>query len=157
MHEHASRPPAARLPRVVARSKVWLEVDGQFAVGQGAIALLDTLAKRGSLRQAAAAIRWSYRHTWDYLRQAETALGVPLIATTPEHPRSGAVLTEAGQHLLDTLHAIDEAVRRECDRVFRGGATGTAGRRSRPPKSRGGPGALVRQGKMALPQNIRSR
>ncbi len=133
MHGHASRTPPSGTP-VVVRSKIWLEVDGRFAVGGGAIALLDAVATRGSLRQAAAAIGWSYRHAWDYLRQAERALGVALIATASERPRAGSVLTRAGEGLLASLQALEEAARRESDRAFRGCAISKIGHRGRPLK-----------------------
>ena len=119
MHRRASKRPAWLDSAVRVRSKVWLEVDGRFAVGEGAIALLEAVTARGSLRQAAVAIGWSYRHAWDYVRQIEAALGVRVIETSPTKPRAGAALTDGGLALLDGLRVLQQAIRTECDRVFR--------------------------------------
>jgi molybdate transport system regulatory protein len=63
------------------RSKVWLEVEGQFAIGQGGIELLVAIAAEGSLARAARQVGWSYRHAWGYIRRAERVLGARLITT----------------------------------------------------------------------------
>src|SRR5262245_4110260 len=67
---------AAKLPPVSIKTKVWLEHDGQFVVGDGGLKLLLGILEHGSLLGAARQIRWSYRHAWEYLRRAETALGM---------------------------------------------------------------------------------
>lgn len=68
----------AGLPRLQCRTKVWLEVNGQFAIGEGGFDLLHAIKVRGSLVQAAKDVGWSYRHAWGYLRRAEAVLLVPL-------------------------------------------------------------------------------
>ena len=119
MNGRTSKIPRRRIGSIAARSKVWLEVDGEFAVGEWGVALLDAVRTRGSLRQAAAAVGWSYRHVWDYIQRMEGAFGVPLIVTAPDRPRAGARLTAYGETLLRSLHALREAVRKETERAFR--------------------------------------
>jgi molybdenum-dependent DNA-binding transcriptional regulator ModE len=46
------------------KTKVWLERDGQFVVGDGGLRLLLGVLEHGSLMRAAREIRWSYRHAW---------------------------------------------------------------------------------------------
>ena len=89
------------ISRLTLRTKHWLEVDGQFAIGEGGIELLAAVAREGSLARGAIAVGWSYRHAWGYLRRAEKVLGTALIATRfgKGHSR-GAELTTDGQRLL---------------------------------------------------------
>jgi len=108
-------PDLTALPAVAVKTKVWLEHDGQFVVGDGGLKLLLGILEHGSLLGAARQIGWSYRHAWEYLRQAETALGMPL--TTPRAGKGssrGSALTEAGRLVIERLatirNKIDDAV-----------------------------------------------
>jgi molybdate transport system regulatory protein len=93
---------AARL-----RTKTWLELDGQFVIGDGGLKLLLAIIERGSLLAAARDIGWSYRHAWGYLRQAEAVLGASLTVSRPGRgPARGTLLTEAGRLVLEKLLAI---------------------------------------------------
>jgi len=108
-------PDAVTLPSISVKTKVWLEHDGQFVVGDGGLKLLLGILEHGSLLGAARQIRWSYRHAWEYLRQAETALGMPLTTPRPGKGRSrGSALTEAGRLVIERLaeirNKIDDAV-----------------------------------------------
>jgi hypothetical protein len=80
-----SRAPRQRVPSCITdvsvRSRVWLEVRGEFAIGQGGIDLLVRIQQRGSLARAARDLGWSYRHAWGYVRRAERILQVGLITT----------------------------------------------------------------------------
>jgi molybdate transport system regulatory protein len=91
----------------VVRTKLWLEVDGRFAIGDGGLHLLQAIARRGSLAAAVREIGWSYRHAWGYLRQAESSLGAPLlIVRSGKGPARGAELTEFGQKVLSHLREL---------------------------------------------------
>jgi molybdate transport system regulatory protein len=142
---------AAGLPATAVKTKVWLERDGQFAVGDGGLRLLLGILEHGSLLGAARQIRWSYRHAWGYLRRAEAALGTQLTKPRPGKGASrGTALTEAGRLVIERLaeirNRIDDAVgpfgptaadvasrgrrpRRELG-VNRRGAPATAGKRA---------------------------
>jgi molybdate transport system regulatory protein len=108
-------PDAVALPAIAVKTKVWLERDAQFVVGDGGLKLLLGILEHGSLLGAARQIRWSYRHAWEYLRRAETALGMPLTKPRPGKGSSrGSALTEAGRLVIERLAAfrnkIDDAV-----------------------------------------------
>ena len=97
------------------KTKVWLEVNGRFAIGDGGLRLLLEIAGTGSLAAAVREIGWSYRHAWGYLRRAEAVLGVPLVAARPgKGAARGTALTEHGQVLLERLvelrRRVDDAV-----------------------------------------------
>src|SRR6266705_3046134 len=98
--------PPAREGILVAqvKTKVWLELGGDFVIGDGGLRLLDGIDRRGSLAEAVREIGWSYRHAWGYLRHAEALLGVTLVVARPGRGSArGMALTEAGQLLLQRL------------------------------------------------------
>src|ERR1700737_778913 len=72
------------------KTKVWLELGGDFFAGDGGIHLLGGILRYGSLAQTVREIGWSYRHAWGYLRRAGGAPGAPARATPPgAGPRAG--------------------------------------------------------------------
>jgi molybdate transport repressor ModE-like protein len=108
-------PTPASLPETAVKTKVWLERDGLFVIGDGGLRLLLGILEHGSLLRAAREIRWSYRHAWGYLRRAEAALGTPLTEPRPGKGASrGTALTEAGrlaiERLAEVRNRIDDAV-----------------------------------------------
>jgi molybdate transport system regulatory protein len=66
---------AALSPRV----KIWLEIGGEHAFGLGICEILLSIDRAGSIKQAAAELGKSYRHVWQRVREAERALGQPLV------------------------------------------------------------------------------
>ena len=105
-----SRPAGRRQPvppcidRLTLRQKRWLELDDQFAIGEGGAALLRDVGRVGSLAEAARLHGWSYRHAWGYVRRAEGVLGVPLVSTRPGKGRArGAELTS---HALEVIAVL---------------------------------------------------
>jgi molybdate transport system regulatory protein len=106
-------PPVVETARL--RTKVWLEVEGRFAIGDGGLCLLQGIVAHGSLLGAARAMGWSYRHAWGYLKRAEEVLGLALTVARPGKGASrGMMLTEAGCQLVERLASfrcqIDAAV-----------------------------------------------
>ena len=101
--------------KVQIRAKVWLEIRGEVALCHGKAALLSEIRKLGSIRQAARSLQMSYRRAWEYVREIEEGVRVPVVARQAGGVRGGgAVLTPDGEKLLtryeETLEAITEAV-----------------------------------------------
>ena len=97
------------------KTKVWLELGGEFFAGDGGIHLLGGIVRHGSLARSVREIGWSYRHAWGYLRRAERALGMPIVRNRAGRGTArGMELTETGHLLLERLRAlrdrIDEAL-----------------------------------------------
>jgi molybdate transport system regulatory protein len=86
---------------VQVRTKSWLEIDGRFAIGPHGFELLSAIQRHQSLTRAASTVGWSYRHAWDYIRQAEKVFGAPLMSTRAGkgHAR-GSTLTPLGRDVL---------------------------------------------------------
>ena len=49
--------------------------------GLGISEILKAVQQTGSIKAAAQEVGKSYRHVWDKIKQAEQALGVPLVRT----------------------------------------------------------------------------
>lgn len=93
------------------KTKVWLELGGEFFVGDGGIHLLGGILQHGSLARTVREIGWSYRHAWGYLRRAERALQTPIVRNRPGRGAArGMELTEAGHLLLERLRALRERI-----------------------------------------------
>ena len=105
-----SPPPRRRQPvrpcirKLTLRRKHWIELDGQFAIGEGGAELLRAVDVRGSLAEGARQIGWSYRHAWGYIRRAEAVLGIPLVSIKAgKGSARGTVLTDAARDIIGTL------------------------------------------------------
>lgn len=64
------------------RVKVWVEEDGKLVLSTWRVALLEAIARTGSLQAAAAELGFPYRRAWGKIREIEANLGVKLIETT---------------------------------------------------------------------------
>jgi len=114
---HATQPSAAlqnaheSIIAAQVRTKVWLELGGDFFAGDGGIHLLGGIVRHGSLAQTVREIGWSYRHAWGYLRRAERALGTPIVRNRAGRGTArGMELTETGHLLLERLRALRERI-----------------------------------------------
>jgi molybdate transport system regulatory protein len=93
------------------KTKVWLELSGEFFVGDGGIYLLGGILRHGSLAQTVREIGWSYRHAWGYLRRVERALKTPVVRNRPGRGAArGMELTETGHLLLERLRALRDRI-----------------------------------------------
>src|SRR4030095_261060 len=93
--------------RANIRTKVWVECDGCFLIGEGGVALLLAVAEHGSLAEGARQIGWSYRHAWGYLRRAEAVLGAALTTTRPGKGTSrGTMLTGAARLVVEQMRDV---------------------------------------------------
>ncbi|WP_188312108.1 substrate-binding domain-containing protein [Salinarimonas soli] len=86
--------------------RVMLRLDGTITVGERGMsltrifALLDGIAREGSVSGAAQGLGVSYRSAWQGLRDLEAALGRPIAVKTKGH---GTALTAFGAGLRDAL------------------------------------------------------
>lgn len=97
------------------RIKVWIEVGGRPAFGDGKLRWLERIEETGSLRAAAQALAMSYRGLWGRLRGAEERLGFRLIQRRTGGAGGGGVrLTDEGRALVDLYRrfrdGLDELV-----------------------------------------------
>jgi molybdate transport system regulatory protein len=74
-------PSRRKQAHLVPRVKVWLEAGGRYAFGLGVSEILEAVGRAGSIKQAAADLGKSYRYVWGRIKEAEGALGRPLVET----------------------------------------------------------------------------
>lgn len=90
-----------------ARVKVWLEVDGQYVFGFGISEILKAVRTAGSIKAAAGLLGKSYRHVWARIKEAEGALGEPLVQTrVGGQGTSRSSLTERATRLVHDYDAL---------------------------------------------------
>jgi molybdate transport system regulatory protein len=121
--------------------RVWVVFGRQLKFGDGRARLLELIDQRGSLRQAAAELKMSYRNAWGYLRELEAAAGFKFVERAPDgNPRSGMRLTARGSEFLARYgkfqRGLERTAARHFERAFQGGGVSVRPRPSRSPGSR---------------------
>lgn len=81
------------------------------SLGPGKIALLEGIARTGSLRQAAREIGMSYRRAWLLIDQVNQSFDTPATsATVGGSGGGGATLTPFGQELIERYRALEQTI-----------------------------------------------
>ena len=79
-------------------------------IGPGKVALLEEIARTGSISAAGRALRMSYRRAWELVEDLNSHLGTPVVTTAAGGSGGGgARLTEAGQAVVSEYRAIQAA------------------------------------------------
>lgn len=85
----------------------WLSVDEVAFLGEERIALLEQIAERGSITQAAKAVKVSYKAAWDAVDSINNLAPKPVVETsTGGRGGGGARLTEEGRWLISAYRTI---------------------------------------------------
>ena len=88
-------------------------------IGPGKIALLETIAREGSISAAGRALGMSYRRAWELVDEVNRVLGTQAVsAATGGRGGGGAHLTEAGLELVRDYRAIETAAHRAAGRLL---------------------------------------
>jgi molybdate transport system regulatory protein len=80
---------------VKLRYRLWFEREGEYVLGGGVAALLQSIHELGSLKKAADSLDIPYRGAWGRIRKAEEALGLPLIESTKDRQKGVSLTPEA--------------------------------------------------------------
>src|SRR5215475_8995561 len=77
-------------------------------IGPGKVAVLEEIARSGSISAAGRALRMSYRRTWELVEDLNRSLGTPVVETAAGGSGGGgAVLTRAGKAIVERYRAIE--------------------------------------------------
>ncbi len=96
--------------RPAPRVSIRLDLASGARVGPGKIALLEEIARHGSISAAGRALKMSYRRAWELVEDLNRHLGTPVVsAVTGGSGGGGARLTEAGAALVAAYRAIESA------------------------------------------------
>jgi molybdate transport system regulatory protein len=88
--------------------KVQILCGDEIAMGPGKAALLEAIAREGSISAAGRAMGMSYRRAWMLVDVMNRCWAEPLVATAAGGARGGgARLTEAGTAILARYRAIE--------------------------------------------------
>lgn len=130
--KHSSLRPAHRGRRAAATLSLRIDLP-RGRIGPGKVALLEAIAREGSISAAGRALGMSYKRAWDLVAAVNASLGTAAIATSAGGRRGGgAVLSAAGRALIADYRAIEQAARRAA-----GARLAALQRRARPSAGRG--------------------
>ena len=106
--------------RLMLRSKVWLELDGQVVLSDWRVRLLEAIEETGSLARAARALEVPYRTAWYKLREIEERLGVRLLDTRSGGADGGrSHLTAEAHELIGRFRRASAGIDEQLDRRLR--------------------------------------
>jgi molybdate transport system regulatory protein len=89
--------------------RIWLHRGGRSAMGTGTFRLLVGVESTGSLSRAASGMGMAYSKAWQSVRQAEAALGFPLLhRQTGGKGGGGSTLSPQGKWLVGSFGALLE-------------------------------------------------
>jgi molybdate transport system regulatory protein len=90
------------------RLNIRIDLAGGLRIGPGKIAVLEEIARSGSISAAGRALGMSYRRTWELVEDLNTGLGTPVVETAAGgRGGGGTVLTGAGKALIERYRAIE--------------------------------------------------
>jgi molybdate transport system regulatory protein len=90
------------------RLNIRIDLACGLRVGPGKVAVLEEIARSGSISAAGRALGMSYRRTWELVEDLNTGLGTPVVQTAAGGSGGGGtVLTPAGKALIERYRAIE--------------------------------------------------
>ncbi len=90
------------------RLSIRLDLASGARIGPGKVAVLEEIARSGSISAAGRVLRISYRRTWELVEELNRSLGTVVVeAAVGGSGGGGAVLTRAGKVIIDRYRAIE--------------------------------------------------
>jgi molybdate transport system regulatory protein len=90
------------------RLNIRIDLACGLRIGPGKVAVLEEIARSGSISAAGRALRMSYRRAWELVEQLNTGLGIPVVETAAGGSGGGGtVLTPAGKAIIERYRAIE--------------------------------------------------
>jgi molybdate transport system regulatory protein len=90
------------------RLNIRIDLASGLRIGPGKVAVLEEIARSGSISAAGRALRMSYRRTWELVEDLNTGLGTPVVETAAGGSGGGGtVLTQAGKAVIERYRAIE--------------------------------------------------
>ena len=107
------------MPGMEPRVKLWVEEDGKLVLSDYRVRLLALIDETGSLADAAAELRLSYRRAWGKVREIEQNLGTALVESAAGGAGGGGSrLTPEGKRLVALYQRFQDAMRRDLAQEF---------------------------------------
>ena len=106
MGKRKPRPPEAA--NASDRLSIRLDLASGARIGPGKVAVLEEIARSGSISAAGRVLRMSYRRTWELVEELNRSLGTPVVETAAGGSGGGgAILTQAGKAVIARYRAIE--------------------------------------------------
>jgi molybdate transport system regulatory protein len=97
-------------PDAATRLIIRVDLASGARIGPGKVALLEEIARTGSISAAGRALRMSYRRAWELVEDLNRHLGTPVVSTAAGGTGGGgAKLTEAGLAVVAEYRALEGA------------------------------------------------
>ena len=96
--------------RDAPRLRIRVDLSPDCSIGPGKVALLEAIAREGSLSVAARTIDMSYRRAWNLLDDLNQSFAEAVVSTaTGGVQGGGAQLTDFGRELVKAFRALERA------------------------------------------------
>ena len=90
------------------RLSIRIDLASGARIGPGKIAVLEEIARSGSISAAGRALKMSYRRTWELVEDMNRTLGTPVVETAAGGSGGGGtILTKAGRAVVNSYRAIE--------------------------------------------------
>jgi molybdate transport system regulatory protein len=97
-----------RAPSLNDRLSIRLDFASGARIGPGKVAVLEEIARSGSISAAGRALHMSYRRTWELVEDLNRSLGTPVVETAAGGSGGGgASLMQAGKTIIERYRAIE--------------------------------------------------
>ena len=91
------------------RARLWIEGSCGGFLGIGKVSLLEAIAEKGSISQAAKSIGMSYKRAWQLVEEMNALGDTPLVTTETGGAHGGGTrLTERGLRAIETYHRLEQ-------------------------------------------------
>jgi molybdate transport system regulatory protein len=91
------------------RLSIRVDLASGARIGPGKVAVLEAIARSGSISGAGRALHISYRRTWELVEDLNASMGAPVVQTAAGGSGGGgASLTELGQAVVTRYRAIED-------------------------------------------------
>src|SRR3954469_15732928 len=102
------KPPPTGAAPASDRLSIRLDLVSGARIGPGKVAVLEEIARSGSISAAGRALKMSYRRTWELVEELNRTLGTPVVETAAGGSGGGGtVLTKAGRAVGSRYRAIE--------------------------------------------------
>lgn len=102
-----------------ARSKIWIEAEGDAVFGKGRMRLLEAIDEHGSINRAAGEVGISFRKAWGHIKAMEERFGVKLVERQAGGRHGGgAVITAEAREFLSRFKLLEQELREFADELF---------------------------------------
>jgi molybdate transport system regulatory protein len=102
------KPKTATHGELIDQLSIRIDLACGARIGPGKVAVLEEIARAGSISAAGRVLRMSCRRTWMLVEELNATLGVPVVETASGgNGGGGAILTRAGKQVIECYRAIE--------------------------------------------------